>query len=265
MHRVTRRAWIGLSAAVVGDATLSPSSAQDQVAAPATRTGGEPYLRDGGPSDTRVRITRDLILFKGHLFVFDERIAAKDWPSAQRRIDDATLELRERVEPYMKGQGVRPFTPQIDEIRRAIDRRDVKAIAAVRARLAAKTIEVDKAFAKFRRPYRHFGLRGAIEAMKVAAKAYEAAISEGAFVQADEYQDGRGAKVAVDAVLARLRAELFEIDASAASRLFAEATAIAAAWPTPAMPTTPVLPTDALTAHIEAMETAAEPFWAKSP
>jgi hypothetical protein len=264
MRRLTRRTWIGVGVGVLGEAALTRLRAQPATTAPAA-TGGEPYRRDGGPSDTRVRLTRDLLLMEGHAVVFDALIAAKDWAAARQRVDDATLELRERLEPYMKGQGIKPFAPIVATALAAIDARDPTAARAANSALQSRIAEADRAFSKFRRPDHAFVVRALVEALKVAGKSYDAAVDNGVIAQAADYRDGRGIFVAVERRRAALNADLSRADAAAAARLAASIEPLRRAWPSAAPPATPpLLPADVL-AFVEAVEAAAEPLFPKIP
>jgi hypothetical protein len=268
MRRMTRRTWISIGVAVASEATASAVFAQvpgSASAEPRTGTGGEPYLRDGGPSDSRTRITRDLILFDGCLRVFDELVASRSWSAARQRVDDATLEYRDKLEPYMKGQGVRPFTPLVEEAVRAVAVRDGAAGKRASEKLQARAMEADQVLRKFRRPYHQFGLRGGIEALKVASKSYASAFATPNQPEPADYQDGRGAFMAASASLALVANDLRRIDPNAAERVFAALDRLKPVWPTLAVPSSPPLAPDAVEALVEAVETAATPFWSKSP
>ena len=78
----------------------------------AGKPSGETYLRDGGPSDTRVRLSRDLILLHGYALAADASVAVGDWAAATSHILTSTEELRAKLEPYMKGQAARFAWPR---------------------------------------------------------------------------------------------------------------------------------------------------------
>jgi hypothetical protein len=271
MRRITRRTWIGIGLAVVGDAARPMAFAQTapdprtaDSATPRTGTGGEPYLRDGGPSDSRTRITRDLILFDGCLRVFDELMAAQSWSEARQRIDEATLDYREKLEPYMKGQAIKPFTPLVDEMTRALARRDGAAVKRARDKLQTRFVEADRALRKFRVPYHQFALRGSIEALKVASKSYASAYATPNQPEVADYQDGRGAFSAASATVASVSTDLRRIDQAAAERVVAELSGMRPIWPTLSAPPSPPFMSDSVEALVEAVEAAASPFWAKT-
>jgi hypothetical protein len=271
MRRITRRTWIGIGVAIAGDATLPAVFAQTAADnalngtsnSPRAATGGEPYLRDGGPSDSRTRITRDLILFDGCLRVFDELVAAKMWTEAHKRIDDATLELREKVEPYMKGQAVKPFTPLVDDMTRVLRTRDGAAVKRARDKLKSRLLEADRVLRKFRLPYHQFALRGSIEALKVASKSYASAYGTPNQPEQADYQDGRGAFAAASATATLVSAELRRIDPIAAERVFAAFESLKPVWPTLIPPSSPPVLLDSVDLLMEAVETAASRYWSK--
>ena len=83
MARLTRKMWIGIGAATVAGAALGGHAVaqhtehkadkgkgkSDATATKNPGDGGEAYLTDGGPRDTRIRFYRDLGLIRGHLLV----------------------------------------------------------------------------------------------------------------------------------------------------------------------------------------------------
>jgi hypothetical protein len=256
---------MGITAAGGAAASLAIAQIPNRTVEPARRgIGGEPYLRDGGPSDSRTRVTRDLILFDGCLRVFDELLAAQAWPEARQRIDDATLDYREKLEPYMKGQSVKPFTPLVESMSRVLLARNGAAARRGREAIQARLVEADRALRKFRLPYHQFGLRGAIEALKVAAKSYASAYAVPDQPETADYQDGRGAFAAVRATVALVADDLRRIDPEAAERVLAGLGGLEPVWPTLAAPPSPPLSPDAVDALVEAIETAAAAFWPKA-
>src|SRR4029077_647125 len=75
MAKLSRKLWIGIGAVSIAGAPLStavraqtpthtghqPANSQEPAAASATPAeGGEAYLTDGGPRDTRIRFYRDI-------------------------------------------------------------------------------------------------------------------------------------------------------------------------------------------------------------
>ena len=92
MAKLTRKVWIGIGAVTIASAPLvasaqdrshsghQPANSQEPGVAGATATeGGEAYLSDGGPKDTRIRFYRDIALMRGHLLVGDQLIAKGLW------------------------------------------------------------------------------------------------------------------------------------------------------------------------------------------
>ena len=109
MAKLTRKLWVGIGAATIAGAAVTGnvsaqhgSHKQDagpQPPAPdgpATKTpaeGGEAYLTDGGPKDTRIRFYRDIELMRGHLLVGRQLIELDLWDEALPHFLHPTEEL----------------------------------------------------------------------------------------------------------------------------------------------------------------------------
>lgn len=197
----------------------------------AGKPSGETYLRDGGPSDTRVRLSRDLILLHGYALAADASVTVGDWAAATAHILASTEELRTKLEPYMKGQGVRPFAPEMARLTTAIERKDAALYAQARVDLDAHMARAGAAIKKFQVPYHRFILRAAIEALKAASSAYDAAVSDGRIADAVEYRDSRGFARAAGQAIVSIRGDLDRVDAAAALRIDQQLAALGATWP----------------------------------
>jgi hypothetical protein len=252
----SRRIWIG-----IGAATLTQVAAERLCALPAAKlappipahallhtigkehqpgqagsTGGETYLRDGGPSDTRTRFTRDLILLHGHALIADELVAIGDWSGALAHVTTSTEELRAYLETYMRGQGVAPFSGAVENLTAAIARQDAKAYAAARNAYETHADLAARAMRKFQTPYHRFAVRAAVEALKAASSAYAASLSDGKIADRAEYQDARGFGLVACAAIKGLNTDLSKIDADHTRQIQAACTGLNAAWPTTAVP-----------------------------
>src|SRR4051794_2779479 len=94
MARWSRKIWLGISVATLasGSTTVGAQHAGHRAGvAPAANgaldastssQGGGTYLTDSGPSDTRIRMYRDIILIRGHLRVGGELIDMGAWDEA---------------------------------------------------------------------------------------------------------------------------------------------------------------------------------------
>ena len=108
MAKLTRKLWVGIGAATIAGASVTgappprtPAHKQRRRPQPPAPTrppprrpaeGGEAYLTDGGPRDTRIRFYRDIELMRGHLLVGGQLIAlgpvgrgAAAFPAPHRR------------------------------------------------------------------------------------------------------------------------------------------------------------------------------------
>src|SRR5688572_26100656 len=97
MAKLTRKLWVGIGVATLAGAASGTRDvgAQDHkahgasvpaqgegTAAAKPGEGGEAYLTDGGPKDTRIRFFRDIELMRGHLLVGQELIDLELWDEA---------------------------------------------------------------------------------------------------------------------------------------------------------------------------------------
>jgi hypothetical protein len=276
----SRKIWIG-----IGAAALTQVSAEDVLALPrvvlasastphallhtigkdhpagqASTTGGETYLRDGGPSDTRTRFARDLILLSGHALIADELVAIGDWPAALAHVTTSTEELRAYLEAYMRGQGVAPFAASVVRLTTAITQKDAKAYAAARKAFDAHIVLAARAIRKLQVPYHRFAIRAAVEALKAASSAYAASISDGNISDTAEYLDARGFGRAALAAIELLKSDLSKINADHARQIQAVCMQLAAAWPTPPAPTANALSPEEVAALISRIEDLALVF-----
>jgi hypothetical protein len=270
MAKLTRKLWAGIGAVtIVGAAAAGGSAAQDGThgakAAPphsdkgpmATSQGGEggeAYLTDGGPRDTRIRFYRDIELMRGHILVGTELIELGLWDEALPHFLHPIEELYSSVEKYIKLHKMRPFRRELQALAQAVKARRKgayeQALKVVDQRLAA-TLEAAK---KFMTPVRSFTVRSAIEVLRTAQSEYEGSMEDGKFVKPVEYQDSRGFVWEAERILEANAAELAKIDADALAKIRAAFARLKAAWPAPMPPPAPVLKTGEITALISDIE-----------
>ena len=148
MAKLTRKVWIGIGAVTIASAPLvasaqdrphsghQPASSQEPGVAGATAAeGGEAYLSDGGPKDTRIRFYRDIALMRGHLLVGDQLIAKGLWDDALPHFLHPTEELYALIEKYIKLHKITPFA------------RDLQALAqTVKAKRRRHTTSVSRSW-----------------------------------------------------------------------------------------------------------------------
>src|SRR5436190_3255359 len=136
MAKLTRKLWVGIGAATLAGASVAggamaqdvhkghkdgPASAAD-AKSPAENPaeGGEAYLTDGGPRDTRIRFYRDLGLIRGHLLVGGELIELGLWDEALPHFLHPTEELYDLMEKYIKLHKIRPFKLELGVLSQAV-------------------------------------------------------------------------------------------------------------------------------------------------
>ena len=208
MAKLTRKLWVGIGAATIAGAAVTgadpPSTARTNSDAgpqppapdgPATKTpaeGGEAYLTDGGPKDTRIRFYRDIELMRGHLLVGRQLIALELWDEALPHFLHPTEELYGLMEKYIKLHNIPPFNRDLQALAQTVKAKRKgayeQALKVVDRRLDA-ALDVAK---KFMTPVRSFTVRTAVEVLRVAQSEYEASMEDGKFVKPVEYQDSRG-------------------------------------------------------------------------
>ena len=109
MAKLTRKLWVGIGAATIAGAAVTgnvsaqhgshkqdagpQSPAPDGPATKNPAEGGEAYLTDGGPKDTRIRFYRDIELMRGHLLVGRQLIELELWDEALPHFLHPTEEL----------------------------------------------------------------------------------------------------------------------------------------------------------------------------
>ena len=208
MAKLTRKLWIGIGAVSIASAPLGqlaraqdathkghqPANSQEPAAASATATeGGEAYLSDGGPKDTRIRFYRDIALMRGHLLVGDELIAKGLWDEALPHFLHPTEELYGLLEKYIKLHKIPPFSRDLQALAQTVKAKRKGAyeerVKVVDQRLSS-ALEAAKRF--MTPPLRTFTVRTAVAVLRVAQSEYEAAIEDGKFAKPVEYQDSRG-------------------------------------------------------------------------
>lgn len=274
MARLSSKIWIGIGAVSIAAAGMpSPSVAQHahagkeaatpaaegpaKAAPEATSTpseGGESYLTDGGPKDTRIRFYRDVELVRGHLVVGRELIALGQWDEALPHFLHPTEELYDGLKKYIKLHNLQPFKRELLALAQA-----VKAQKQGAADQAYKVLEpkLDAAIAavkKFMSPPAGYIIKTAAELLKVAQSEYATSIENGRFVKPVEYQDGRGFMQRADALIAQAVPLLKAKDPAALARVEQKFAELKKAWPTPTPPETPLIQPGALSALVSDIE-----------
>ncbi|MBX9588515.1 MAG: hypothetical protein K2X43_04365 [Hyphomonadaceae bacterium] len=258
MAKLTRKLWVGIGAATLaGASAVGNLSAQDTShkhqaspppppaqGGPATKTpgeGGEAYLTDGGPRDTRIRFYRDLELMRGHLLVGGQLIELGLWDEALPHFLHPTEELYGLMEKYIKLHRIQPFNRDLQALAQAVKAKrkgaTEQALKVVDRRLDG-ALNVAK---RFMTPVRTFTVRSAVEVLKVAQSEYAASMEDGRFVKPVEYQDSRGFMWQAERMFEASAAELAGIDKAALDRIRATFAKLKTAWPAPMPPDKPVL------------------------
>jgi len=275
MAKLNRKLWISIGAAGIVSAPLMPLAAQQgshkshpaassqapQSASTSATEGGEAYLTDGGPKDTRIRFYRDIALMRGHLLVGDQLIAQGLWDEALPHFLHPTEELYALIENYIKLHRITPFDRDLKALAQTVKAKR-KAAYEERARVVdqrlSNALEAAKRF--MTPPLRSFTVRSAVAVLRVAQSEYEEAIEDGKFTKPVEYQDSRGFVWQSERMLTGIASELKGIDAEGLAKLRADFERLKAAWPELLPPATPLLTPAEIAALISDIERSAARF-----
>jgi hypothetical protein len=284
----SRKVWLGIGAAslvgVASDLTApAPAVAQHAgghktspatapAAAPATAPtsgqlaapqGGEAYLTDGGPRDTRIRIYRDIALMRGHLLVGRDLIEQGLWDDALPHFLHPTEELYGAMERYIKLHKVTPFDRQLKALAQAVKAKNKAAYQQAAKVVDARLSNALDAFKKFMtvQPFSSYTARTIVEVLKVAKGEYEQAIDGERFAKPVEYQDGRGFVWYAGELLEKHAGDLEKIDAARLGQLRGLLADLKTAWPAAVPPEKPVIDAAALGTKVDAFAAAAERFF----
>ncbi|HWB45728.1 MAG TPA: hypothetical protein VG900_09840 [Hyphomicrobiaceae bacterium] len=248
MAKLTRKLWAGIGVATLTGVAFAPQAiAQDHGhAAPAKAAatpdaGGEAYLTDGGPRDTRIRFYRDIELMRGHLLVGGQLIALGLWDEALPHFLHPTEELYGLMEKYIKLHHITPFRRDLQVLAQAVKakRRGAydQALKVVDRRLAG-ALDVARGFMH---PPLKFTVRAAVEVLKAAHSEYEESMEGGRFVKPVEYQDSRGFVWQAESMFEGAAKALARADAASLEKIRADVAKLKTAWPAPMPPSAPVL------------------------
>jgi len=274
MAKLTRKLWVGIGAATLAGTPIAGGAmAQDAhkghkaapaPAAPAAATnpaeGGEAYLTDGGPRDTRIRFYRDIALMRGHLLVGGQLIGLGLWDEALPHFLHPTEELYGVMEKYIKLHNMRPFRTELQALAQTVKAKRKgayeQALKVVDQRLAAALAIAQK----FMNPLPGFTVRSAAETLKVALSEYETSIEAGRFAKPVEYQDSRGFVWEAERMIESAAPELTKADADAFARIRTSLAKLKAAWPAPMPPDAPLMAPGVMSAIISDIELHASRF-----
>ena len=271
MAKLNRKLWIGIGAVSIAAAPLGePPRAQDPshaahqpsnrqpspaAASASAAEGGEAYLTDGGPKDTRIRFYRDITLMRGHLLVGDQLIAQGLWDDALPHFLHPTEELYGLMEKYIKLHKITPFGRDLQALAQAVKAKRQGAyeqrLKLVQQRLTA-ALDAAKRF--MTPPLRTFTVRTVVAVLRAAQSEYEEAIEDGKFTKPVEYQDSRGFVWQSEQMLSAIANELQAIDAAGLAKVRADFERLKTAWPEVMPPAQPLLATGEISALISDIE-----------
>jgi hypothetical protein len=269
MAKITRKLWVGIGVATIAGASMArdigaqemdykahgaPLPAQKDRANPNSGEGGEAYLTDGGPRDTRVRFYRDIELTRGHLLVGQQLIDLGLWDEALPHFLHPTEELYGLMEKYIKLHNMQPFGRELRALAQTVKAKRKgayeQALKPVQQRIEAAL----RTARKFMRPEQSFAIQSAIEVLRSAQAEYAESMENGVFVKPVEYQDSRGFVWRAERVIEEAAAGSRTLDADSLTKVRAAFGQLKAAWPAPLPPPKPVLDVGTISALISQIE-----------
>jgi hypothetical protein len=269
MTKLTRKVWVGIGAATIaGASTWSGAVAQhgghkadpagkaptDEAATKDPAQGGEAYLTDGGPRDSRIRFYRDLSLIRGHIRIGTQLVELGLWDEALPHFLHPTEELYNGMEKYIKGHNIRPFKLELGVLAQTVKAKRKGAYDQAQKVVDQRiTSALDRA-RKFMTPVLGFTAKTAAEVLKVALSEYESSIEDGKFAKPVEYQDSRGFLQEAEWMLEGSAAELRKADADAFAKVQAALQRLKTAWPKPMPPETPLMDVSTMSALVSEIE-----------
>ena len=271
MAKLTRKLWVGIGAATIAGAAVRqarphktphkghqggqpPPAAGKDAATKTPAQGGEAYLTDGGPRDTRIRFYRDIALMRGHILVGGQLIELGLWDEALPHFLHPTEELYGAMEKYIKLHGIRPFSRELQALAQAVKAKRKGAYEQA-LKVVDQRLEAALAVArKFMTPLLGFTAKSAAEVLKVALSEYEGAIEDGRFAKPVEYQDSRGFVWQAERMIEGAAAELAKADAEALAKIRRALAELKTAWPTPMPPPAPILEPGKMSALVSDIE-----------
>ena len=269
MAKLTRKLWIGIGAATIAGASLGsgataqqpphkghtpPPAAGNEKATSTPDQGGEAYLTDGGPRDTRIRFYRDIALTRGHILVGSQLIELGLWDEALPHFLHPTEELYGVMEKYIKLHNIRPFRHELQALAQAVKAKRKGAYDQA-AKVVDQRLEAALAVARrFMTPLLGFTAKSAAEVLKVALSEYESSIEDGHFAKPVEYQDSRGFVWQAERMLEGAAAELKKADPAAFARIRSALAELKTAWPAPMPPEKPIVEPGKMSALISDIE-----------
>jgi hypothetical protein len=276
MAKLTRKLWVGIGVASLAGAASMPRdvAAQDtdhkthgtppavqEDPSPKAGEGGEAYLTDGGPKDTRIRFYRDIELVRGHLLVGQELIDMDLWDEALPHFLHPSEELYGLMEKYIKLHNMQPFGRELQALAQTVKAKRKgayeRALKPVHQRIDG-ALKVAKGFM---RPERTFAIQSAIEVLRTAQVEYEGAMENGAFTKPVEYQDSRGFVWRAERVIeeaAKIGPQ--PLDAASLAKVRAAFARLKVTWPAPLPPAKPLLDGGQVSALISEIELYTSPI-----
>lgn len=206
------------------------------------------------PPDLKFALS--IALIRGHLLIGDQLVAEKQWDAAFPHFMHPVEELYDGIKDMVADYETPQFLNGLNALAKVVEAKNAKQYAAAKRRVDAALAKADAGI-KAKHADGVFALQTALEAMKVAAGEYQAAIVGERIAKPVEYQDARGFILYADMLIDRGSPDLAKKDAAALKKLKAYVADLKAIFPTAMPPKTPVKSSGAMRALVSRVELAA--------
>jgi hypothetical protein len=206
------------------------------------------------PPDLKFALS--IALIRGHLLIGDQLVGEKQWDAAFPHFMHPVEELYDGIKDQVADYNTPQFLNELNALAKVVEAKNAKQYAAAKRKVDAALAKADAGI-KAKHADGVFALQTALEAMKVAAGEYQAAIVGERIAKPVEYQDARGFILYADMLIDRGSPDLAKKDAAALKKLKAYVADLKAIFPTAMPPKTPVKSSGAMRALVSRVELAA--------
>jgi hypothetical protein len=218
--------------------------------------GGEGGEAGGADLPPDLRFALSIALIRGHLLIGDQLVGEKQWDAAFPHFMHPVEELYDGIKDVVADYNTPQFLNELNALAKVVEAKNAKQYAAAKKKVDAALAKADAGI-EAKHADAPFALQTALEAMKVAAGEYQAAIVGDKIAKPVEYQDARGFILYADTLIERVAGDLEKKDAAALKKLRGYVAELKKIFPTAMPPKTPVKSAGAMRALVSRIELAA--------
>jgi hypothetical protein len=203
-----------------------------------------------------LKFALSIALIRGHLLIGDQLVGEKQWDAAFPHFMHPVEELYDGIKDQVADYNTPQFLNELNALAKVVEAKNAKDYVTAKRKVDAALAKADAGI-KAKHADGVFALQTALEAMKVAAGEYQAAIVGDKIAKPVEYQDARGFILYADALIDRAAAGLEKKDAAAFKKLRVSVAELKKVFPTAMPPKKPVKSAGAMRALVSRVELAA--------